>query len=107
MFTLKIPRTLSIEDIRIVGQANAKNITINIDTDGNDSNDRFYYTEPIFIDHTDVFTYTIDIKSHILLPAISVIGLDTEASHMSIAIGDPTQVQGATDTTNIIKRADW
>ena len=54
MFTLKIPRTFPIEDIRIMGQANTKNITINIDTDGNDSSDHFYYTEPIFIDHTDI-----------------------------------------------------
>lgn len=104
MFTLKIPRTFPIDDIRIMGYLNAKNITINIDTDGNDSNDHFYYTEPVFVDSTDIFTYTIDIKSHVSLPRVSVIGLDTDESRMHIAIGDPTQVQGATD---IVKRADW
>lgn len=90
-----------------MGHLNAKNIAINIDTDGNDSGDHFYYTEPVFMDPTDVFAYTIDIKSHVSLPAVSVIGLDTEESRMHIAIGDPTQVQGATEGVNIIKRADW
>lgn len=104
MFTLKIPRNLRIDDIRITGHLRTKNIAINIDTDGNDSSDRFYYTEPVFVDPTDVFTYTIDIKSHSLLPSVSVIGLDTEESRMRITIGELTQAQGATD---IVKRADW
>ncbi|MFA6090732.1 MAG: N-acetylmuramoyl-L-alanine amidase [Candidatus Gracilibacteria bacterium] len=112
MFTIKIPKTFIIEaganPIRIKLTADGKTFPLAIDLDGDGREEDFYYTEPIFLDKTSHISYTIETKSNIQIPAISVIGLDTDAANIHLAFVENTAEAAVGSTLpSIIKRADW
>jgi hypothetical protein len=76
--------------------------------DRDDRKEDFYYTEPIFINPTANISYTIEVKSGIDIPAISIIGLDTNASNLQLTYIVPaTKASQNNFQSNIIKRAEW
>ncbi len=112
MFTLRIPKTFVIEagnnPIRTSIMADGKVFPLNIDMDGDGREEDYYYTEPLFLDNTRQISYTIETKSDIQIPSISIIGLDTYAhkSHMAFGI-ENAEAWTNNAGPNIIKRADW
>ncbi len=112
MFTIKIPKTFVIEaganPIRVNLVADGKTFPLTIDMDGDGRSENFYYTEPIFLDKTSHISYTIETKSDVEIPTISIIGLDTDAANLHIAFGGDTAEAAIGSTApSIIKRADW
>lgn len=112
MFTIKIPRTFDIEagsnPLRVSLIVDSKTFPLSIDMDGDGRNEDFYYTEPIFFDKMSHVSYTIETKSDIQIPEISIIGLDTNANNLHMAFGtDIAEAAAGTTNPSIIKRADW
>ena len=112
MFTLRIPKTFTIEagenPIRIYLSANGEIFPLQIDLDGDEREDSYYYTKPIFLDTTDRISYTIETRSDIQIPAVSIVGLDTDAYGFRIAFGSSISEATAQNTyPNIMKRSDW
>lgn len=112
MFTVKIPRTFDIEagsnPLRVSLIVDSKIFPLSIDMDGDGRDEDFYYTEPIFFDKTSHISYTIETKSNIQIPEVSIIGLDTNANNLHIVFGtDMAEAAAGTTNPSIIKRADW
>ncbi len=109
MFTFAIPMTSPLEgnesNVRITLDIDGKKIPVSIDEDGDGRSNGYYYTEPVFLDPLKTLSYTVETRSNIAIPAISVIGLDTEESTSHIAFG--ISKTSADDSINIVKRADW
>lgn len=109
MFTMKIPKTFAIEagnnPIRISLIANGKAFPLSIDLDGDERSESFYYTEPVFLNKTDRVSYTVETKTTVQIPAVSVVGLDTDAGSFHVAFGVPQTA--ASEGPSIVKRADW
>lgn len=112
MFTIKIPKIFSIEagnnPIRISIVADGKVFSLSIDQDGDGRDGDFYYTEPLFLSKINQVSYIIETKSDIQIPAISMVGLDTETHSLHLTFST-TLADAAIWSTNpsIIKRADW
>lgn len=93
MFTMRVPKTFLIRSgdnpLRVSIVANGKTIPLSIDLDGDERPEAFYYTEPIFLDKTSRISYIVETKTDIQLPAVSIVGLDTEANSLHVAFGTP------------------
>lgn len=89
MFTLLIPRTFEIgpqsNPVRITLHANGKDIPLSIDLDGDGRDEEYYYTDPIFVEKTNRISYTIEARQDIILPSISLVGLDTDEHSFGVA----------------------
>lgn len=112
MFTIKIPRTFVIKagnnPLRVSISVDGKIFPLSIDSDGDGRDEAFYYTEPLFLDKTNQVSYVIETKSHIQIPAVSIIGLDTDANNLRVAFGSNlAEAAVGTANPNIVKRSDW
>lgn len=112
MFTVKIPKTFAIKagdnPIRVSILADGKISPLSIDQDGDGRDEAFYYTEPLFLEETDRISYTIETRSYIRIPTISIIGLDTTDHNLRLAFGAPAaEAAAGSANPDIIKRADW
>lgn len=91
MFTLKIPKTFTIEPltnpIRITLTVGSTVLPLTIDLDGDGREEDYYYTEPVFLSDTAQVSYTIETQKDISLPSVSLIGLDTDANTLRVAFG--------------------
>lgn len=87
-------------------QVDGISIPLSIDMDGDEREDGYYYTEPVFLEKTDRISYVIETRKDIVLPNISLIGLDTDEHSLSIAFGSDT-VEAETTGIDIVKRAGW
>ncbi|EKD30099.1 MAG: N-acetylmuramoyl-L-alanine amidase [uncultured bacterium (gcode 4)] len=112
MFILKIPKTFDIKagnnPLRVNLSVDGKIFPLSIDSDGDGRDEAFYYTEPLFLDKTEQVSYVIETRSDIQIPAVSVIGLDTDANNLRVAFGSNlAEAAVGTANPNIIKRAGW
>ena len=112
MFTLRIPGTFAIEaennPIRVSLNVGEKIFPLTIDMDGDGRDEDFYYTEPVFLDKTRSVSYIVETRSEVQIPAVSVIGLDTEAHNIRLAFSSSLAEANTQNTSpNIMKRADW
>lgn len=110
MFTLRIPRTFEIgplsNPIRLTLHANGKDIPLSIDLDGDGRDEEYYYTDPVFVEKTNHISYTIEARQDIVLPSISLVGLDTDEHSFGIAFGSD-RAEADTTSPHIITRSEW
>lgn len=110
MFTLRIPKTFDIgpltNPIRATLHVNGKDIPLSIDLDGDEREEDYYYTDPIFVEKTSQVSYTIETEKNVVLPSVSLVGLDTDEHSFGLAFGSD-EASADSSSPSIIKRADW
>jgi len=110
MISLKIPKTFELtpgeNTLRIRLATNGKTFPLKLDMDGDERAEDFYYTEPIFIDNTTSLSYVVEVKKHISLPSLQVVGLDTEAHTLHMSMGRDI-AQAENSSIRIMSRSEW
>lgn len=111
MFVVKIPKVFPLEpgagNIQITLRANGESFPLALDLDGDSRREDFYYTEPIFLEKTREVSYIIETKNTLHIPAISLVGLDTESHSTSVAFGVTEAGAAIGGNPNIMKRSEW
>ena len=107
MFVFRIPKTAIIQnesDVQVILYTDKGNLApISLDLEGDGREEAYYYTEPIFLDSTDILSYSIRTKPGITFSSLSVIGLDTDDSSLHIAMNP--EITSA--DSPIVTRAQW
>ena len=110
MFTMRIPRTFEIgplsNPLRASIQVNGKDIPLSIDLDGDGRDEDYYYTDPVFVEKASKVSYTIETEKSVVLPSISLVGLDTDEHSIQLAFGTD-EASADSSSPNIITRAQW